>query len=219
MPVVIVVAGTVGATAVFGSRCDLNALRPVAVGQNSFVYAANGSELGVIPAERNRTPVTRGEISPWVPKATVAIEDRRFYSHGGVDPVGIARAVVADVQAGKVVQGGSTITQELVRNLYLSRERTFKRKLIEACLVDQAVAPVVEGQDPDRVHEPGLLRQPRVRDRGRRRDVLLAHREGADARAGGAPRRPAAGAVELRPVPQPVGGARAPQRGAEARCS
>ena len=69
-----------------------------------------------------------------MPKATVAIEDRRFYSHGGVDPVGIARAVVADVQAGKVVQGGSTITQELVRNLYLSRERTFKRKLIEACL-------------------------------------------------------------------------------------
>ena len=157
----------------FGSRCDLNALRPVAVGQNSFVYAANGSELGVIPAERNRTPVTRGEISPWVPRATVAIEDRRFYSHGGVDPVGIARAVVADVQAGKVVQGGSTITQELVRNLYLSRERTFKRKLDRGVPLDQAVASVVEGPDPDRVHEPGVLRQPRVRDRGRRGDVLL----------------------------------------------
>jgi penicillin-binding protein 1A len=134
IPVVVLVAGTVGATAVFGSRCDLDALRPVAVGQNSFVYAANGSELGVIPAERNRTPVTRSKISPWVPKATVAIEDRRFYSHGGVDPVGIARAIVADVRAGKVVQGGSTITQELVRNLYLSRERTFKRKIVEACL-------------------------------------------------------------------------------------
>jgi penicillin-binding protein 1A len=134
VPLVVLVAGTVGATAVFGSRCDLNALRPVAVGQNSFVYAANGSELGVIPAERNRTPVSRAEISPWVPQATVAIEDRRFYSHGGVDPVGIARALVADLRAGKVVQGGSTITQELVRNLYLSRERTFKRKLVEACL-------------------------------------------------------------------------------------
>jgi penicillin-binding protein 1A len=134
VPLVVLVAGTVGATAVFGSRCDLNALRPVAVGQNSFVYAADGSELGVIPAERNRTPVSRAEISPWVPRATVAIEDRRFYSHGGVDPVGIARALVADLRAGKVVQGGSTITQELVRNLYLSRERTFKRKLVEACL-------------------------------------------------------------------------------------
>jgi penicillin-binding protein 1A len=134
VPILVLVAGTVGATAVFGSRCDLNALTPVAVGENSFVYAADGSELGVIPAERNRTPVARSEISPWMPKATVAIEDRRFYSHGGVDPVGIARAVVADVKAGKVVQGGSTITQELVRNLYLSRERTLKRKLIEACL-------------------------------------------------------------------------------------
>jgi penicillin-binding protein 1A len=133
-PVLVIVAGTVGATAVFGSSCDLKSLTPVAVGQNSFVYAADGSELGVIPAERNRTPVARREISHWVPEATIAIEDRRFYQHGGVDPVGIARAVVADIRAGKVVQGGSTITQELVRNLYLSRERTLKRKLTEACL-------------------------------------------------------------------------------------
>jgi penicillin-binding protein 1A len=131
---VVVVAGSIGATVVFGSSCNLSALRPVAVGQNSFVYAANGTELGVIPAERNRTPVTRSHISLWMPKATVAIEDRRFYQHGGVDPVGIARALVADVHAGKFVQGGSTITQELVRNLYLSRERTLKRKLTEACL-------------------------------------------------------------------------------------
>lgn len=134
LPVIVLVAGTVGATAVFGSSCDLNALQPVAVGQNSFVYAADGSELGVIPAERNRTPVSRGHISHWLPEATVAIEDRRFYQHGGVDPVGIARALVADVRAGKFAQGGSTITQELVRNLYLSRQRTLKRKLTEACL-------------------------------------------------------------------------------------
>jgi penicillin-binding protein 1A len=134
VPIVVLVGGTVGATAVFGSRCDLNSLRPVAVGQNTFVYAANGSELGVIPAERNRTPVAQSQISLWVPRATVAIEDRRFYKHGGVDPVGIARALVADLKAGKVVQGGSTITQELVRNLYLSRERTLKRKVVEACL-------------------------------------------------------------------------------------
>jgi penicillin-binding protein 1A len=134
VPLIVIAAGTIGATAVFGSSCDLNALRPVAVGQNSFVYASDGSELGVIPAERNRTPVSRRQISPWVPKATVAIEDRRFYQHGGVDPVGIARALVADIRAGKFAQGGSTITQELVRNLYLSRQRTLKRKLTEACL-------------------------------------------------------------------------------------
>jgi penicillin-binding protein 1A len=134
VPLVLLVGATVGGTAAFGSSCNLNALRPVAVGENSFVYASDGSVLGAIPAERNRTPVTRREISPWVPAATVAIEDRRFYHHGGIDPVGILRAVVADVRAGKIVQGGSTITQELVRNLYLSREQTFTRKLTEACL-------------------------------------------------------------------------------------
>jgi len=130
----VLVAATLGGEAAFSSSCDLSALRPVAVGQNSIVFAANGSELGVIPAERNRTPVSWGQISSWVPKATVAIEDRRFYRHGGIDMIGIARAVVADVRAGRIVQGGSTITQELVRNLYLSRERTLKRKLTEACL-------------------------------------------------------------------------------------
>ncbi len=134
VPVVVLGVAAVGGTAVFGSGCNLDTLRPVAVGENSFVYAADGSVLGAIPAERNRTPVSRGQISPWMAKATVAIEDRRFYEHGGIDPVGILRAVVADVRARKFVQGGSTITQELVRNLYLSRERTLKRKLVEACL-------------------------------------------------------------------------------------
>jgi penicillin-binding protein 1A len=133
-PVVVLLLTAVGGTAVFGASCDLNSLRPVTAGENSFVYAWDGSLLGAIPAERNRTPVSRGRISPWVGRATVAIEDRRFYEHGGIDPVGIMRAVVADIRAGKIVQGGSTITQELVRNLYLSRERTLQRKLVEACL-------------------------------------------------------------------------------------
>ena len=69
-----------------------------------------------------------------MPRATIAIEDRRFYNHSGVDAEGIARAVVRDVQAGKLAEGGSTITQQLVRNLYISRERTVTRKLKEACL-------------------------------------------------------------------------------------
>jgi penicillin-binding protein 1A len=67
-------------------------------------------------------------------KATVAIEDRRFYKHGGVDYKAILRAAAKDLGAGRVVQGGSTITQQLVRNLYISRQRTFKRKIKEACL-------------------------------------------------------------------------------------
>ncbi len=130
----VVAGGAVTSVATFGSSCDLNALQPVAIGQNSFIYARNGAILGAIPAERNRQPVELDEISKWMPIATVAIEDRRFYEHGGVDPSGIARAVWADVRAGKVVQGGSTITQQLVRNLYISREQTIQRKVKEACL-------------------------------------------------------------------------------------
>jgi penicillin-binding protein 1A len=118
----------------FGASCDLDSLREVSIGENSFVYAADGSLLGAIPAERNRQPVSLKRVSKWVPKATVAIEDRRFYLHGGLDAEGIARAVWANVKAGEVVQGGSTITQQLVRNLYISRERTAERKLKEACL-------------------------------------------------------------------------------------
>jgi penicillin-binding protein 1A len=117
-----------------GSSCDLASLRPSPIGENSFVFAADGSLLGAIPAERNRQRVPLKRISPWVPKATIAIEDRRFYEHGGLDVEGIARAVWANVKAREVVQGGSTITQQLVRNLYISRERTVERKLKEACL-------------------------------------------------------------------------------------
>jgi penicillin-binding protein 1A len=128
-------AGGLGGAVAVRSSCDLSTLRPVEIGANTFVYARDGSLLGSIPAERNREPVPRSKISPWMARATVAIEDRRFYAHGGVDAVGIARALYEDVSAGKVVQGGSTITQQLVRNLYpVSRERTIKRKLKEACL-------------------------------------------------------------------------------------
>jgi len=129
-----VIASGVGAVAKFSSDCNLQELKAVEIGQNSFVYAADGSLLGSIPAERNRTPVPLGKVSPWMSKATVAIEDHRFYEHGGVDYEGIARAALKDLSAGHVVQGGSTITQQLVRNLYISKERTFKRKIKEACL-------------------------------------------------------------------------------------
>jgi len=128
------VAGGVGAVAKFRSSCDLSKLRPVENGQNSFVYAADGSLLGSIPAEKNRTSVGLHQVSVWERRATVAIEDRRFYKHGGVDYQGILRAAWSDLRAGHVVQGGSTIAQQLVRNLYISKERTFKRKIKEACL-------------------------------------------------------------------------------------
>jgi penicillin-binding protein 1A len=130
----IVLSLGLGAGAALTAGCDLKTLRPVAIGQNTFVYARDGSLLGSIPADRNREPVTLRHMSKWLPKATVAIEDRRYWQHGGVDYVGIARAAWRDVTAGKAVEGGSTITQQLVRNLYTGNEKTFNRKLREACL-------------------------------------------------------------------------------------
>ena len=134
IPLALLALTAAGGAVYFGSSCDLSALRPVRQGNSSLVYGANGSLIGVLPAIENRTAVARGAISPWMPKATVAIEDRRFYKHGGIDPIGILRALVADLSAGRLVQGGSTITQELVRNLYLSRDKTLQRKVVEACL-------------------------------------------------------------------------------------
>jgi penicillin-binding protein 1A len=133
---IVVVALSVGfGTGVaLSASCSLSNLKPVEIGQNSFVYASDGSLLGSIPAERNREPVTLGRMSVWLPRATVAIEDRRFWQHGGVDYLGIARAAWTDLTAGRAVEGGSTITQQLVRGLYTGREKTLSRKIKEACL-------------------------------------------------------------------------------------
>ncbi|HZQ04734.1 MAG TPA: transglycosylase domain-containing protein [Gaiellaceae bacterium] len=132
--VALLVAGGIGSGVALSAGCSLSTLRPVQIGQNSFLYAADGSFLGSIPAERNRQPVPLARMGRWLPLATVAVEDRRFYQHGGIDYVAIARALLRDVSAGKIVQGGSTITQQLVRNLYVGHEKTFERKLKEACL-------------------------------------------------------------------------------------
>jgi penicillin-binding protein 1A len=90
----------------------------------------NGAVLGV-RGGRFAPPVDIGKLPPYVPAAFVAIEDRRFWSHTGFDPVGIGRAVLAGVEAGRPTQGGSTITQQLARNLFLSSDRTVERKARE----------------------------------------------------------------------------------------
>ncbi len=78
--------------------------------------------------------ITLKELPPYVPRAFIAIEDRRFYEHYGVDPLGIGRAVVANVLHRGVAQGGSTLTQQLAKNLFLTQERTVTRKLQEVLL-------------------------------------------------------------------------------------
>jgi len=74
------------------------------------------------------------DLPRYVPQAFVAIEDRRFYSHHGIDPIGIARAAVANILRRGVSQGGSTLTQQLAKNLFLTQERTFSRKIQEVAL-------------------------------------------------------------------------------------
>ena len=157
-------------------------------------------------------PATK--ISKWMPKATVAIEDRRFYEHNGVDVEGIARAAFKNLSEQRVVEGGSTITQQLVRNLYISRERTVERKLKEACLAikldrawsKQRILTSYMNQVYYGNHAYGIEAAART----------YFSRAGprADAEAGGADRGPAAGAVDLRPDPPARARARPPRRGA-----
>jgi len=100
---------------------------------NIAILAADGSLLANRGETGGRT-VTIGEIPPYLPKAFVAIEDRRFYEHFGIDPVGISRAVVNNLRGRGGVQGGSTLTQQLAKNLFLTQERTAARKIQEAIL-------------------------------------------------------------------------------------
>ncbi len=94
-------------------------------------------EDGTVLANRGDTggaAVKLGDLPPYLPKAFVAIEDRRFYSHYGIDPFGIARALTRNVVGGSGMQGGSTLTQQLAKNLFLTQERTVSRKIQEAIL-------------------------------------------------------------------------------------
>ncbi|KRR00819.1 transglycosylase domain-containing protein [Bradyrhizobium valentinum] len=93
------------------------------VGIDGSVLATRGEMAG--------TNVALKDLPPHLPKAFIAIEDRRFYSHYGIDPVGIARAAVANILHRGVSQGGSTLTQQLAKNLFLTQERTMARKLQE----------------------------------------------------------------------------------------
>ena len=101
------------------------------VGDTTF-YSGDGRPW--FPLDEARRDVSLDQISPLVVKAVIAVEDHRFYHHLGIDPVGLARAGVRNLRRGGVVQGGSTLTQQLARTLFLSNERTWARKGKEAVL-------------------------------------------------------------------------------------
>jgi penicillin-binding protein 1A len=114
---------------------SLRSCKPVDRGGNTVLYAADGSKLGIVASPEVRSLVSIERVPKVVQLATVAIEDQRFYQHDGLDYEGILRAAVKDLEAGEAVEGGSTITQQLVRNLCIRNpERNLERKIVEAQL-------------------------------------------------------------------------------------
>jgi penicillin-binding protein 1A len=144
--VAVVAAGLVAAAlagvgyilAVAASAPNVADLKPIDKGASSEIFAANGRRLGFVQSSTIRTPITWSNMPLDLRNATVAIEDQRFYHHGGVDYESIVRAALRDVTSGKKLQGGSTITQQLVRNLYIrSPRRDLKRKIREAKMASE----------------------------------------------------------------------------------
>ena len=119
------------------SAPPLGELKAADKGEISTVYASGGERLGVIQAEELRQPIPGSEIPRILKDATVAIEDERYYEHSGIDYEGIARAAVENAKAGSTREGGSTITQQVIRNLYISNEQTYERKIKEAKLAEE----------------------------------------------------------------------------------
>jgi 1A family penicillin-binding protein len=113
---------------------DPNKLLSRDVPQSTKIYARDGSLLYEIHGEFKRTLVNLDQISPYLKKATVAIEDRNFYNEGGISPSGILRAVFIDVITGQKSQGGSTITQQFVKKAILSDDKSIDRKIREIIL-------------------------------------------------------------------------------------
>ena len=119
-------------TASMNTKSDLaDDIRPPA---SSLVYDSDGNEIATIHAAENRMPVKLDQVPQNLQDAFVAVEDNRFYDHIGVDPRGIARAIWANLRGRTVSEGGSTITQQLAKNAYLTQDRTLKRKIQEVFL-------------------------------------------------------------------------------------
>jgi penicillin-binding protein 1A len=126
--------GLAGLTAYVWFSLDQQGLFQIPQREPGMILLASNGE---VIAERGTffgDEVRIDELPAYVPQAVIAIEDRRFHSHFGIDPVGLARAATANFRAGRIVEGGSTITQQLAKNLFLKPERTVQRKLQELIL-------------------------------------------------------------------------------------
>ncbi len=138
-------AAVIGAVALYqhaksaGNWPHVTNLQTERIGQNSAVYAGDGSRIGIIASPENRRALVFSQLGKNLPDALVSVEDRRFWQHDGVDAHGIARAMWVNIKARSFVQGASTIDQQLVRNLYpeISTDKTLTRKMKEASLAQE----------------------------------------------------------------------------------
>ena len=135
--VVIIGTGAIIALVYINSLPTLEELDPSPIAQTSKVYDLDGRLITEFHAEENREIVPFNAMSQNIKNAIIAIEDKRFYEHQGVDYIRIIGAAIADLRAGELAQGASTITQQVVKNIYFSPEKTWRRKINEALVAIQ----------------------------------------------------------------------------------
>ncbi|WP_456153854.1 transglycosylase domain-containing protein [Nodularia harveyana] len=130
----IVAGGLVGLAISFRNLPDVRQLRNFLPSETTYIYDINGKLLTSLHGEANREVMALDRISPHLKRAVLASEDGHFYDHHGINPSGIGRALITNLAAGGVREGGSTITMQLVKNLFLSQKRAYTRKLAEGVL-------------------------------------------------------------------------------------
>ena len=130
----VVAGGLVGLAVSFRNLPDVRVLRSYVPSETNYIYDVKGRLLTSFHGEANREIVALEQISPELKQAVIAVEDSNFYEHKGINLYSVGRAVRANYEQGGVSEGASTITMQLVKNLFLTRERTLTRKLAEAIL-------------------------------------------------------------------------------------
>ncbi|MFS8117980.1 MAG: transglycosylase domain-containing protein, partial [Microcoleus sp.] len=130
----VVAGGLVGLAISFRNLPDVRILQTYSPTETTHIYDINGKPLASIHDEANRDVVPLDKISPNLKRAVMAIEDSNFFTHKGINPGGIARALIVNLEKGRTVEGGSTMTMQLVKNLFLSPQSKFSRKIAEAVM-------------------------------------------------------------------------------------
>lgn len=130
----IVAGGLVGLAISFRNLPDVRSLKTFAPAETTYIYDIDGNYLASIHDEANREVLPLDRFSPHLKRAILAIEDSHFYQHHGINPSSIVRALLVNLDRGHTAEGGSTLTMQLVKNIFLTPERTISRKVAEAVL-------------------------------------------------------------------------------------